>query len=484
MKHLHSKILCLWALVMVAGKGWAQQSYLPSTYRVEAQAGFANEQMPLWLTANRYGLSSVKGSGGYLRVGAFRSTTDDSQRKWRWGYGADVALAYDYTSTFVVQQIYADLEYRRLRLSIGAKEEQMEFKNAELSSGSQALGINARPVPQVRLGLPEYWSITGSSNWAAIKGHVAYGWMTDGDFLEDWGRRSSPHYAKKALYHSKAGYLRIGNEEYFPLVFEGGLEMACLFGGTIYGASGKPLKMDNGIKAYWNAFFGAGNDPNETVYKNAEGNTVGSWVFSLSYKGRDWKVRAYYDHFFEDHSMMFFQYGWKDGLSGLEITLPENPFVGTVVYEYMNTTDQSGPIYHDHTPTIPDQISATDNYYNHGLYTGWQHWGQAIGNPLFISPLYNKNGDMSFTGNRFKAHHVGLSGDPLPRLHYRLLYTYMENWGTYGNPYEDVKRNTSLLVEGRYQFPKGWGATAAFAFDRGTQLGDHTGFQMGLSYKF
>lgn len=60
--------------------------------------------------------------------------------------------------------------------------------------------------------------------------------------------------------------------------------------------------------------------------------------------------------------------------------------VTTLVYEFLRTTDQSGAIYHDHTEAIPDQISARDNYYNHGLYTGWQHWGQAIGNPLFTSP--------------------------------------------------------------------------------------------------
>lgn len=81
---------------------------------------------------------------------------------------------------------------------------------------------------------------------------------------------------------------------------------------------------------------------------------------------------------------MFLQYGWLDGMVGFEIKLPQNRFVSDVVYEYLKTTYQSGPLYHDHTEAIPDQISAGDNYYNHNLYCGWQHWGQAIGNPLLV----------------------------------------------------------------------------------------------------
>ena len=94
--------------------------------------------------------------------------------------------------------------------------------------------------------------------------------------------------------------------------------------------------------------------------------------------------------------------------------------------------------------------------------------------------------DVDLTGNRFVAHHVGLSGDPLPGLHYRLLYTHMKNWGTYNNPYEDVRYDDSFLAEASYDFAhvpalKGWRIGAAFALDRGSHIGDNTGFQLTLS---
>lgn len=458
------------------------------TYRAEAQVTASDGHSPLWLNANRYGLSSVKDDNGYLRAGLFRQADADSAYHWRIGYGVDLATAYDFTSSFVVQQLYADFDWRWLRLSVGSKERPMALKNQELSSGSQTFGINARPIPEVRIEIPHYVSLTGRSNLVAIKGHIGYGLPTD----DRWERNyvgPNGQYAAHVLYHSKAGYLRLGNPSRFPLVFEGGLEMACMFGGTVHNfIGGTDLVMTHKLKDFWHAFTGGGSDPTDGNYANSTGNSVGSWLFSLAWQGRDWSLRAYYDHFFEDHSMMFFEYGWKDGLIGVEATLPRNPVVTTLVYEYLHTTDQSGAIYHDYTEAIPDQISAADNYYNHGLYTGWEHWGQAIGNPLFTSPLYNDNRSLSFTGNRFVAHQVGLSGDPLPGLHYRLLYTHMRNWGTYNNPYEDVRYDDSFLAEASYDFAhvpalKGWRIGAAFALDRGQQIGNNTGFQLTLSHQ-
>ena len=55
----------------------------------------------------------------------------------------------------------------------------MNLKNSRLSSGSQTLGINARPVPQVRLALEDYWSIPFTKDWLQVKGHVAFGMQTD-----------------------------------------------------------------------------------------------------------------------------------------------------------------------------------------------------------------------------------------------------------------------------------------------------------------
>lgn len=97
---------------------------------------------------------------------------------------------------------------------------------------------------------------------------------------------------------------------------------------------------------------------------------------------------------------------------GIELNLKNTHWLQNVVFEYLYTKYQSGPIYHDHTMNIPDHIAGTDNYYNHGIYNGWQHWGQVIGNPLFRSPIYNTDGRIYVKNNRFIAYHLGFDGHP------------------------------------------------------------------------
>ena len=176
------------------------------------------------------------------------------------------------------------------------------------------------------------------------------------------------------------------------------------------------------------------------------------------------------------------QYYWKDGLTGIEATLPKNRFVSAIVYEYLGTREQSGAVYHDDTEQIPDQVSGRDNYYNHNIFTGWQHWGQAIGNPLVLSPIYNDDGTIIFKGNRTKSHHIALKGDPTGEVHYRLLFSHTRNWGTYAEPYLDIKRNVSMLVEATYSPRRldGWQATASFAFDKGDLMGNNMGGMLTL----
>lgn len=479
-------------LAMISTATFAQNAVERATrgiaYSVVAKANFSNDNSPFWMTSNRYGLSSVYGDTGYLCTGITRSVENDSLNNWRIGYGIEFAGAYNFTSPIVVQQAYADIEYKSVRFSIGAKERPMQLKNPTLSSGSLTLGINARPIPEVRLELPKYRNVAGRCNWAAVKGYIGYGLLTDGRFAKDYVRQEG-RYSDGVIYHSKAGYLRLGNAKKFPLTFEGGLEMACYFGGKSYntrpwGVQTNVIRHRAGIKDFFNALIGLGSDSTDGEgYENAAGNSLGSWVFSLKYHGKEWGARVYYDHFFEDHSQMFFEYGWKDGLWGIEVELPRNAIISTAVYEFANTTYQSGPIYHDSNNEIPDQISGADDYYQHALFAGHQHWGQAVGSPLFLSPLYNHNASLDFTSNRFQAHHLGISGDPLPALNYRLLYTHIKSYGTYGNPFDEIRRNHSFLAEASYKFPKGWQAAFGLGIDHGKLTGNNIGVALTVKHQ-
>ena len=204
---------------------------LEQTYELQMSA--STNLTPLWLNANRYGLSSLSSTNGYVRGRVERPLCVDANKEWGMGYGLDLAVPLHYTSDFVIQQCYAEVRYKHGILTLGQKQQPMQLKNMELSSGSQTFGINARPIPEVRLSFPDYWNIPGLGGWLAIKGHLSYGWLTDSHFQKDW-TRDKMHYAEDVRYHSKSGYLRVGPaDEEHPFSVELGLEMACEFGGTL-----------------------------------------------------------------------------------------------------------------------------------------------------------------------------------------------------------------------------------------------------------
>ena len=463
---------------------------------------------PLWLTANKYGLSSLQTSNGYVKAGVRQPLVNDSLRKWSIGYGISLAGAYNFTSPFIVQEAFGEVRWLKGLLTVGSKEQPLELKNGRLSSGSQTLGINARPVPQVRIELPDYW--TFAHGWLGIKGHIAYGKTTDDTWQKDFTQLQS-RYTEDVLYHSKAGYLRIGNPQHLRFNVELGLEMASFFGGTSYRRwkDGKLVGIPNqtNLKAYWNAFTGGGHDVGETYWQNVEGNMLGSWIARVNYDAPSWQLGVYIDHHFDDYSQMFFLdfdgygegenwmnreknryllYDLKDIMMGAELNLRDFRWLNKIVVEYLYTKYQSGPIYHDHTQSIPDHLGGTDDYYNHHIYTGWQHWGMVIGNPLYMSPLYNTDGTIRIKNNRFVAWHAGISGNPTEEWSYRLLTTYQTGYGTYAELYPHPRHNFSLMAETSYRVAHqkplgGWGITAAFGMDKGSLLGDNYGVQITLS---
>lgn len=484
-------------------------------YKVEMQASLSSGKTPLWLNANKYGLSSLESSNGYVRAAVEREMSNEMEsKKWDYAFALDMAAAYNYTSTAIVQQAFAEGRWLHGTLTVGSKQYPMELKNNALSSGAQTLGINARPVPQVRIALPDYWEVPLTKGWLSLKGHIAYGKTTDGKWQQSFTNRASK-YTTNILYHSKAGYIKIGNRHKFhPVSLELGLEMATQFGGTSYnvtaeGGSYDYVKNESGLKAFWNAFIPSGAESVEERYKNISGNQLGSYLFRLNFDYNDWYLGLYGDHFFEDQSAMFLldydgygtgeewnkkkkskyiAYDLKDIMLGVELKLKNNRWLNNIVLEYIYTKYQSGPIYHDHTINISDHIGGCDDYYNHSIYTGWQHWGQVMGNPLYLSPIYNDDGTIEVKDNRFYAFHLGISSDMTERISYRAMMTYQKGFGRYGSPYTNPRENISMMAEASYNFPdnsclKGWGVTMAAGFDSGKLLNNNYGGQITIVKK-
>lgn len=489
-------LISICALLCAVINTWAQISRLGEnvqySFSVQGTAG-DGDNAPFWFTNNRYGLGTTENFSGLARVAMWRTVETDSLWFWRMGYGVDLASPINSENGyFCIQQAYADIEWKMLRLSLGQKERPSELKNPYLSTGGMTLGVNARPIPQIRLEMPNFWAIPGTRGIFSFKAHMAYGWYTDAKWQKKFNAGTDNVYTKGSMFHSKALFIRLGNRELFPLEVTGGLEMACQFGGTGWnlnqyggGALAQGINLGGNL---WTAFLPGGGDVNDENYANAAGNHIGSWHLRLDWLKRDWNIGIYMEHMFEDHSQMFFQYGWKDMLLGLEVKLPQNPLLSTMVYEYNTTMHQSGPIYHDKTEENPQQISARDEYYNNHIYGSWQMGGFVMGNPLLLSPVYNNYfghaGNLSPWHNRVRVHHIGLMGTPSEEWSWRMMYTHQLSLGTYMNPVDEPRSANYILLETTYS-PKwchGLSFAASYGHNDGNLLGNSNGAMLTVRF--
>lgn len=457
------------------------------SYKIETSGTVSDGKFaPLWLTANRYGLGSERSKNGFVRAGVFYKR--DIGRDWSLDSGIDIAGGAKLSSDFWLQQAFVDISWKKLELSFGSKERAggpME-KNPLLTSGWMVEGNNIRPIPQLRFEIKEYCSVPGTRDWLAMKGHIAYGVFTDGKWQRNFVDRGND-YTEKVLYHSKALMLKLGNKDKFPMEFEFGMISSAQFGGNrmkknMDGSVSLIQSFPYTLKDFWRIFMPKRDDS----LSNVQGNHCGSWNFGLSYFLDEWMVRCYLEHYFEDHSQMFWEYGrWKDGHLGIEVSFPENRWVKGIVWEGLNTTDQTGPILYDGIAgSFEDlQMSGGDRYYTNGQYLGWQNYGAVIGHPFLLGPQYNSPKVNKVRSSRAKAQHIGINGSPSKEWNWRVLMSFYRHWGTYGEPFDCIKKQFSGLAEVSYSptWLSGWKASAAIAVDRGKYPGNSTGFMLSVS---
>ncbi len=432
-------------------------------------------QTPFWLVNNRQGLATLEKENAYLRVGLFREMQDST--KWDYRFGFDVVEAWNYPSQFVVQQAYCDVRYKWLVLSMGSKERWGMLKNRALSSGGMSLSGNARPIPQVSLETPGFvtfpWLL---HNRLKVDGGIAYGEMTDEAFVKrQLGRSDDP-----VLYHRKSLILQYDFKD-SPWSAALGLETHAQFGGD-----------QRSLKYYWMVFIPQSGDENSPIYDQMYtfGSTHGSWHLCLIWRRKEGVWRLYLENFFEDSSGIV-KKNRMDGLWGLEYTSEkEGAGVTGVTLEYLQTTDQGGPmhqwLFRDILPGPHYNVYGNDNYYLSAYNSGWSHWGLVGGNPLITSPIYGKNGVTGIFNSRVKAFHAGVSWNFSRVWRGRLLGTYTRGWGTYGAPFDAVSEDYLSLLEVSYapRKLKGWQFTLSGAMDRGDLYGNNSGGSLKVGFGF
>lgn len=194
-----------------------------------------------------------------------------------------------------------------------------------------------------------------------------------------------------------------------------------------------------------------GSSALKTDQVNALGNHILSQSMKVEYCISNFSVSGYWHNISEDSpKFMTNTMNKPDGLWGISIRNNTFPIIKGLVYEYLNSTDQSGP-FHDKDGIV---YGGNDGYFGNSVYkNGWTYFSRTIGTPFLSSPVYNKNGGVSIVNSRVQVHHIGLEGD-VHGYNYKALCSFSKNYGNYWAPYPEMIRNTSLLLEVKKQFPK------------------------------
>ncbi|BES60463.1 capsule assembly Wzi family protein [Dysgonomonas capnocytophagoides] len=439
---------------------------------------------PFWLSNNKFGLGSAENSNQYLRINSFGNHyfyVGGSPLNVT--MGADILVSHNMQSDFNFHQLYADLKYRNAVLSVGAKERYSLFKNKLLSSGGMTLSNNARPIPQVEVSIPDFVTVPYTKRYLQFIGGLSYGWFGDDKFKKR--NAADGYYAEKVLYHRKYGFLKFEKVPAWSFIV--GAEMDTQWGGRFYHAGEYWDKGSAKLSDFFKVLIPmkGGAESNLTDRQNIVGNVYGSTHFIVEHKRKEFSIKAYHEHFFEDHSGIIFK-NIPDGLYGLELNLNKKGWFTSVLFEYLHTKDQSGPFLWDENEEIPVQVSGGDNYYNHVDYASLSNYGFVLGNPFLTSPIYNRGQSLTVFNNRLSTFHGGISGYILPSLQYRALVSYSRSWGTDRIPSRNIRNQFSSMLETVYIDPRlsGWKFSAAFAFDRSGMVGDNTGVQLKISKCF
>ncbi len=388
-----------------------------------------------------------------------------------------------------IQQLYAEGKYRSMFLTIGAKKMTSTLVNQTLSSGDLIMSENARPFMGFRMGFIDFQNIPFTSGWLQIAGEVGYFKSNDGNWLKDHYNYYSNFVTTDYWFNYKKAYFRTRPDQ--RLVLTIGAQASCQFGGTQNRYNHAKLVEHIKMKANAQTFFhtlipGKGGNNIGDLY--VEGNHLGSWDIALDYKLPHGNIiRGYYQNFWEDGSSVGKLNGF-DGLWGIEFRSTRKSFLNGITLEYLDFTNQSGPIHwapNDHPDTpIEGQATGGDNYYNNYAYNGYHAFGMSIGSPFIKSPLYHRDGYMRYVDNLVRGVHVGITGNITPDITYRALASYRKAWGNNEYPRATGVSSTSMMLEMTcrpHRLPH-LAITTQLAFDSGQLYGNNAGGLVSIAY--
>lgn len=419
---------------------------------------------PFWMQSNSYGLILEQAHSIYFNVGLSKEL-QHSQHLFDYGFKINSSILSDYKNiSILAHEYYVNARLSVFGMSLGAKKEHYGNQDSTLSAGGFLFSKNTRPMPKIWAGIENFSPIPFTGGYAEIKGGLSHGWF------------NNKRHVANTLLHHKYLYLKVGGK--LPINIQYGLDHVAQWGGM----SPEYGKQPSGLSDFKRIFLAQAGS-SEAVASD-QINTLGNHIISQSMKLElavgELKMEAYWQNLSEDGPIrpLWKSMNKSDGIWGVALKNKHFGYIQGLLYEYINTTDQSGP-YHDKDGIV---YGGGDSYFTNGVYrSGWNYHSRTIGTPLILSPLYNTNNELQTTNNRVQAHHFGIEGK-IGMTNYRVMATFNKSFGTYSLPNYPPKTLNAIFLEviRPLSMKTGLEAKLNLSADHGSFYGNSYGVLLGL----
>jgi hypothetical protein len=464
------------ALLLLTTLSVAQEKsgFTPDFHLSQSTLVSSGNDLPFWMISNQNGIYTLHNSSYLLlQAGLNRSLDRDTLQKWGYTYGANMVYSIAGTADFQPNEYWLGLRFNKLIFKVGAQSDPVIYSGLSSTNGNMYRSRNARPVPGLSVSTNGYIPFLFAEKWLSWRFLYEEGILKDKQFVTDAHLHHKNFHLHALLSPSLS--LSIGLEHY---VFWGGYS--------------PKLGQLAGWKEYFRYILGLNGGPRAYIQDqlNTAGNQLGSYNLEIK---KDWKIiitTFYFNHPFEDPSGMELD-NLRDGIWGIHFaTKNRSKFITNVVYEYMNTCNQSGSILGNPAPTPenPNRITGRgrDNYFNHSVYTsGYTYFQRIMGTPLLVPNIGQDGISKGFESTRIWMHHLGISGILANEFYWKSLATWSRDFGGYGKEYPIPLDQLSILAEGSYKGSKlPFIVKAGLSGDYGSRFDHRVGGYIGTEFNF
>ena len=399
-----------------------------------------DEPLPFWLHANTTSKidseTDLAADAGIKANYKFKNNhTIDIGARFQYNNGLDTDVNRN--------ELYAKYTTPIFSITAGAKAEDELQYGLSTSNKNFQLSRNARPFPGVLLKTEKSISLFDKFSLDAEFAHYE---LNDTRFVEG----AKVHYKMLQVNYEVIKHHR----------FSFAVRHYAMWGGTNPLTGPQPDQFSDLVRIFFGRAGGDNAGAGDQV--NALGNHLGSFNFAYDFLTEAGAFSLYHNHPFEDGSGTAFK-NFPDGIWGIFLTPDDVWAVKGILYEYVDTSDQSGA----------SGRSGRDNYFNNlGYRSGWTYDGNTIGIPFITVP-----------GNtRVIAHHFGVFLK-IKRIDITGKATYIENKGTFFTPIDPIQKGYYTSLHTTYN-TKNYGSISLLAgFDAISSVTNTYAFGLQYSYQ-